>query len=475
MRAVDVLICGAGPTGLGAAWRLEEYRRAGLGTLDWMLVDANTGPGGMATSEHSDGFVWDLGGHVLFPHYDYFDELLDELVDEWHSVVPVRGAWMWDRFIPYPVQRNLRHFPDEPLTRAVEGLRGAPEQSDPQNLEEFLIAQFGVGLYADFFVPLNTKMWATHPRNMGFEWADQRSGSASTNVPRVDVDEVIADIEAGRDATAWTSDSAIRYPATGGTGSIWQQLTARLPGDRVEFGCELIAIDTGARCAHFRDGRRVEYEYLVSSMPLDRLLRLVVDQPQLDDVVDRIRPAATHSVGIGLRGEPPAELADICSLYIPDPEIPFWRVTVLSNYSPGNAPPGHWSLLCEINASDERPFADDDPIGLVATALDGLGFTDRRDIVSTWERRLSHGYPVPHPGRDADLALVHGVLEPFGVFSRGRFGGWRYEVSNQDHAFMQGLEVIDRLVDGRPEVTYPTPTAVNSSSGRGARRRLAPD
>lgn len=30
----------------------------------------------------------------------------------------------------------------------------------------------------------------------------------------------------------------------------------------------------------------------------------------------------------------------------------------------------------------------------------------------------------------------------------------RYEVSNQDHAFMQGVEVVDRLLEGKPEYTY---------------------
>src|SRR5205814_2541442 len=96
-----IVIIGAGPTGLGAARRLHE-----LGHEEWALYEGAAKPGGLARSFVDDqGFTWDIGGHVQFSHYKYFDALMDELLDrDW--VYHDREAWAWifERFVPYPVQ-----------------------------------------------------------------------------------------------------------------------------------------------------------------------------------------------------------------------------------------------------------------------------------------------------------------------------------------------------------------------------------
>ena len=86
-------------------------------------------------------------------------------------------------------------------------------------------------------------------------------------------------------------------------------------------------------------------------------------------------------------------------------------------------------------------------------------FPPEADIASRWHRRLPYGYPTPQKGREALLRDIQPALESLGIYSRGRFGGWRYEVSNQDHSFMQGVEVVNRLVEGTPEKIYPAAAA----------------
>ena len=53
-------------------------------------------------------------------------------------------------------------------------------------------------------------------------------------------------------------------------------------------------------------------------------------------------------------------------------------------------------------------------------------------------------------------------LRALGIYSRGRFGAWKYEVSNQDHSLMQGVEVADHLLHDEPETTCFDPALVNS-------------
>lgn len=457
MIETELLICGAGPAGLGAAWRLSELFQTASQSADWLLVEASAKAGGMAISEQQDGFTWDLGGHVLFPHYQYFDDVLDKVVPEWVEVKPVRGAWMFDQFIPYPVQRNIRYFPDEVLDECLHGLSTIKnDPPDAQNFEQYLKASFGEGLYQHFFEALNLKMWGTHPGKMDASWTQHRSGSKTSNVPSVDLQRITDNINNKQDDLAWTEDTRIRYPSFGGTGAVWSGVAARLPEERLAFNRKIVAVNTKDRVATFSDGGQARYDNLFTSMPLDRLLSCLEDKPELSELAKQFSPAVVDVVGIGISGECPDELKGICSVYTPVETIAFWRASILSNFSATMAPDNAWSILCEINSGPDRP-AVSDPVSAVIEGLEQLGFASSGQIISQWHRHLPYGYPVPCRERDILLKEIQQELEACGISSRGRFGGWKYEVCNQDHAFMQGVEFVDSITAGVAEVTYPTP------------------
>ena len=124
-----IVIIGAGPTGLAAGYRLRE-----LGHTNFVMLEARDKVGGLASSETSpNGFTYDIGGHVLFSHYEYFDRLFDRLMgDEYQELVREAWVWMCDRFVPYPLQNNIRSLPKDVVLECVLGLIDA--QREPLDL-----------------------------------------------------------------------------------------------------------------------------------------------------------------------------------------------------------------------------------------------------------------------------------------------------------------------------------------------------
>jgi protoporphyrinogen oxidase len=452
-----VVILGAGPTGLGAAYRLKE-----LGYNNFHLYDRSGQVGGLATSyKDEQGFVWDVGGHVQFSHYRYFDKLMAEaLATSWLN--HERESWVWieDRFVPYPFQNNIRYLTPESRWKCIQGLiqlYKQPFQGRPKDFGEWIQATFGKGLADVFMVPYNFKVWAYPPQEMDYNWIGER-------VAVTDLEKVIYNVIHEKDDLSWGPNNTFQFPEHGGTGAIWESVGNLVGRDKITLNTEAVGVDAGAKRVTFSDGTHTDYDVLISALPIDRLVDLA-ELNHLKEPAGKLRYSSSNIIGIGLSGKPPATLAKKCWMYFPEDNCPFYRVTVFSNYSPNNVPDinTQWSLMAEVSESHHKPVdvqnvIDDTIEGLYATKLINKG----HEVLSQWHYRAHYGYPTPALGRDAALNAIHPELEKLGMYSRGRFGGWKYEVSNQDHSLMQGVELIDKLALGVPEVTYWFPGTANN-------------
>jgi hypothetical protein len=149
-----------------------------------------------------------------------------------------------------------------------------------------------------------------------------------------------------------------------------------------------------------------------------------------------------------------------CWMYFPESSSPFYRVTNFYRYSPFNVPHGdtekYFSLMCETTYSEFRQI---DKKTIVYETIEGLinsGLIDPSDkdlIISRFLLDVPYKYPIPTLDRDEVLETVIPFLEKNDIYTRGRFGFWKYEVGNMDHSVMQGVEVVDRLLFGKPEKT----------------------
>jgi protoporphyrinogen oxidase len=449
MKRIPFLILGAGPTGLGAARRLQE-----LGQTDWQLLEAAPEAGGLAASFVDEkGFTWDIGGHVQFSHYEYFDRAMIEFLgaDGWLHHQRESWVWMRDRFIPYPFQNNIRRLPAADLHQCLQGLVEITRQPRPrpENFGAWIDATFGPGLAEVFMRPYNFKVWAHPPELMNAVWVGER-------VAVTDLGRVLANLVLAKDDLSWGPNNTFQFPKSGGTGAIWRACARRLPAERLHFQTRVDRIDLQARQVITTSGQVFAYDQLVSTLSLRELIRMT-GQAHLQAAADRgLLYSSSNIVGLGLQGKPAPELATKCWMYFPEADCPFYRVTVFSNYSPNNVPDStkHWSLMAEVSESAHKPVNASSLVeDVIQGALNTRLVRQREDIISTWSYRAGHGYPTPGLHRDEALAEIVPFFEQHQVWSRGRFGLWKYEVSNQDHSFMQGVELVERLISGRPEIT----------------------
>lgn len=456
---VEHLIVGAGPTGLGAGYHLQK-----LGCTDFFLIDQESSPGGLASSFVDDkGFTWDIGGHVQFSHYTYFDQAMQEFLGSEGWLRHDRESWVWldRRFVPYPFQNNIHRLSPADQEKCFAGLLECALQSrprKPENFHDWIEANFGRGIADIFLLPYNFKVWAYPPSELNSVWVGERVA-----VP--DVKRIAANIIHRRDDVSWGPNNQFMFPLRGGTGAIWKACALRIDPEKMLLGVGLQSVDIDKNTAMLSNGAVVRFKNLISTIPLDQLLRRTRLTNLLPIAAAGLQRSSSNIIGLGLRGQPGPELKKKCWMYFPEADCPFYRVTVFSNYSPFNVPiPGeNWSLMAEVSESPAKPVNHHTLVeDVVRGARDTNLIQDTDEIVSTWVYRAEYGYPTPSLGRDSAINQIIPELEKWNIYSRGRFGLWKYEVSNQDHSFMQGVEVVERLLNGRVEITAFDPNHANS-------------
>jgi protoporphyrinogen oxidase len=453
-----ILILGAGPTGLGAAHRLHE-----LGHRDWALAEREDHFGGLADSVRDDhGFTWDFAVHVAHSHYHYVDALMDRLLPG-GFLHHQRKSWVHEHgvFVPYPFQNNIRHLPGPVRWECVEGLLDRASSAPappPEHFEAWIRRGFGDGIARHFLLPYNRKIWSTEPSAMGYQWIGDR-------VPTIDLQRILRHLTLEQDDVSWGPNATFQFPRQGGTGAIWQALGSRLPGEKIGLRRTAESIDPAARTVRFSDGSVEGYDWLISTLPLPVLARLA-GRADWQALTARLRHTHVQVAGVALERPLPPALADKTWLYCPEPDQVYYRVTPFSLFSPHHVPhpDRQCSLLCEISTPGDGPllpWPDLERRVLNDLRRSGLvEFTDAQARV--FRREAEYGYPVPTLERDSVLSELMPRLEEAHILSRGRFGGWKYEVANMDHSLMQGVEAVDRLLQGQPEITWPSPAVVNA-------------
>lgn len=458
MNSVEFLIIGAGPCGLGCGTRLNQHEKN-----SWLIIDKENEPGGLSSTRVTkEGFLMDIGGHVTFSFFKYFDDLLQKAVgryeneEQWATHVRKSHVIMEEDSIiykvPYPYQHNIGGLSEKTKHKCIDGIVNRDQSREPTTFKEWILYNFGNGIAESFLFPYNFKIWAHDLNTMSKGWVANR-------VAKVNPYSVVKNAMNYTPFEKWGPNNVFHFPQRGGTGHIYQKVAELLPLNNQKYGLSVVSIEASEKIATLSDGSKVKYENLISTMPLDILMEMVGMKP--DKKI--LRHSSTHVVGFGLEGENPNK--ESCWSYFPDNDVPFYRATIFSNYGKYNVPDQskNYSLMLEISESEFKPVNSESLVSECLSSCKKMGLIkDDSTVVSTFYEKFEYGYPTPTIGLEEYCTSVHKKLKEMDIYSRGRFGSYLYQVANQDHSVMQGVQVVDNILMGTPETVLNCCDYINS-------------
>lgn len=349
--------------------------------------------------------------------------------------------------VPYPFQNNLGHLPSDKALRTLLGLMTAKGGKATMPFNEWMVQTFGEDIVNLFMRPYNWKVWATEAEKMSSDWIDER-------VSIVSFEEALKGVLLRQADDDWGPNRTFVFPLRGGTGEIFRRLAASLPKQKLKYNKEVVGVNLAERTICLNDGSRVRYEHLITSMPVDVLVRLIEGVPEcVLQCASLLRHSGTYAVGCGvtmpLKG-------NWCWMYFPELSLPFNRVTNFAHYSPFNVPLGrtdrYCAFMCETSFSDCKSEKQEAVEVRTWEGLHNVGFVPTgSERASSHVMKVDYAYPVPTLGRNEALRVIQLYLMEHRAYSRGRFGAWMYEIGNMDHSYKQGIDVVDFIIDGKEE------------------------
>lgn len=418
---IENLILGAGISGLAANYALKSK-----GLLS-AIVEKDADYGGLCGSFEINGFRFDRFVHLCFTKSDIVNDIFGQASNNILSHKPeaynvYKGMW-----IKHPAQNNLFPLSEEEKKLIINDFlnRKSPDTSNIKNYEDWLRIQFGDYFAEHFPMVYTRKYWMKEARELRTEWVGQRIYQPS-------VEEVIKGSKTADTPNTYYAKE-MRYPKKGG---YKQFLKVLAESADIRYNKEVNEIEPLVKKISFSDGTSVEYNRLISSLPLTEMVKLVKNTP--DDVkaaADKLECTCGYHVSIALKT---MNIPPYLWWYIYDEDNLASRVYSPSLKSPDNAPEGCSSLQMEVYCKHGE-YSEEEIKDRTVGKLIEKGFIKEEDILFVhlgYEKYANIIFTEPiYEARK----IVRDYLSSVGIETIGRFGEWDYLWSDQ--SLLSGLNI----------------------------------
>jgi protoporphyrinogen oxidase len=439
MKNDSVIIIGAGPAGLTAAYELVKQG------IKPVVLEKGDKVGGIARTETYKGYHFDIGGHRFFTKVEEVQQLWQEVLgDEFIKVPRLSRIYYRGCFFNYPLSLfntllNLGVF--ESFLILVSYLKAKLRPSPvEENLEQWVSNRFGERLYKTFFKTYTEKVWGIPCNEIQAEWAAQRIKGLSLKT-------AVINAMFGSNNTK-TLIKEFDYPVLG-PGMMWQrfQEAVESKGGEVYLNTKVLHIEReGNRIKKViaeKDNNLIQFsgDQFISSMPITALIQRL-DPPPPEEVLQAASQLKYRDfLIVSLIVNRPHLFPDNW-IYIHNPGVKVGRIQNFKNWSAAMVPdPSKTCLGMEYfcNTGDELwTMSDAELINLAQRELVNLGLANSGDVEDGVVIRQPKAYPVYDQDYRKHLQVIQKYLATLeNLQTTGRNGMHRY--NNQDHSMLTGL------------------------------------
>ena len=493
-----VLIIGAGPAGLTAAYELLDKSSE----FEVTILEESNMIGGISRTVNYKGNRMDMGGHRFFSK-------VPEVNAWWEKMLPAQGALPMDdilldrtstiveggpdpektdrvmlrrnrlsriffnsKFFDYPVSLKLETIKNMGLcTTIVVGcsyLKTVIHKRPENSLEDFYINRFGKKLYSMFFENYTENLWGRHPSEISPEWGAQR-------VKGLSIKAVLKDIfgKAFNKKNRVVETSLIEefaYPKLG-PGQLWE-LTAdeiRKKGGSILMNAKVIRIEkdqanniTGL--VYLKDGQEVSVsgDCVISSMPVKDLVNGMNDVPEkYRKIADGLPYRDYMTVGVlvpRLKIKNETKIKTIGNIvpdnwvYVHDKKVKMGRFQVYNNWSPYMVKDIQHSVWLGLeyfcNEGDEMwSMSDDEFAAMAIDEMVTMGLIpEKKEVMDFHVERVKKAYPAYFDTYEHMDELREYLNSIPNLYCVGRNGQHRY--NNIDHSMCTSFETVKNILSG---------------------------
>jgi protoporphyrinogen oxidase len=466
----DVVVIGAGPAGLTAAYELVKR------DVPVTVLEGDAMVGGISRTAEREGWRFDIGGHRFFTKVPEVEALWHEILpDEDFLLRPRMSRIFYDgKLYDYPLKAGnaLRNLGPVEAVRCVASYLWARIRP-PQNQDTFegwVVSRFGRRLYSHFFEAYTRKLWGVEPSHLPADWAAQRIKNLSLLNAAVNA---ILPKRGQTDITTLIEE--FQYPKYG-PGMMWETAA-----DLVRKGGGRLVMEQKVRTVHWQPGRGVTGVTTVvtggygagAGAPRASSTDIGAEHHYPADRV--ISSMAFSSLVHALDPKPPAEVLEAASslryrdfltvalvvpveagfpdnwIYIHSPDVQVGRIQNFGSWSPFLVKDGRTCLGLEffVNVGDETwNRSDEELIAQGTRELEKLGLVRAADVEQGFVVRMPKAYPFYEPGYKENLETIRDWMAEHtpNLHPVGRNGMFRY--NNQDHSMLTAMLTVQNITQG---------------------------